>query len=60
MKLVFRQTQLYKFLSYCNNNEISLEKSVLDCGAGGNKSNFIFVYPNMEQSNIEEKTNKYR
>lgn len=36
MKLVFRQTQLYKFLSYCNNNEIALEKSVLDCGAGGN------------------------
>lgn len=36
MKLVFRQTQLYKFLNYCNNNEITLEKSVLDCGAGGN------------------------
>jgi ubiquinone/menaquinone biosynthesis C-methylase UbiE len=34
MKLVFRQTQLYKFLNYCN--ESSLEKSVLDCGAGGN------------------------
>ncbi len=36
MKLIFRQTQLYKFLNYCNNNEIDLEKSVLDCGAGGN------------------------
>lgn len=34
MKFVFRQTQLYKFLKYCN--EINLEKSVLDCGAGGN------------------------
>lgn len=34
MKLVFRQTQLYKFLNYCN--ESGLEKSILDCGAGGN------------------------
>lgn len=34
MKLIFRQTQLYKFLNYCN--EANLEKSVLDCGAGGN------------------------
>lgn len=34
MNLIFRQTQLYKFLNYCN--EINLEKSVLDCGAGGN------------------------
>lgn len=34
MKLVFRQTQLYRFLNFCN--ESDLEKSVLDCGAGGN------------------------
>lgn len=34
MKLIFRQTQLYKFLNYCNDSD--LEKSVLDCGAGGN------------------------
>ncbi|MFT8347937.1 class I SAM-dependent methyltransferase [Clostridium saccharoperbutylacetonicum] len=34
MKLVFRQTQLYKFLNYCNQSD--LEKVVLDCGAGGN------------------------
>ena len=34
MKFVFRQTQLYKFLKYCN--EINLQRSVLDCGAGGN------------------------
>jgi len=33
MEFVFRQTQLYKFLNYCN--EIDLEKNVLDCGAGG-------------------------
>jgi ubiquinone/menaquinone biosynthesis C-methylase UbiE len=34
MELVFRQTQLYKFLNYCNG--LDLEKSILDCGAGGN------------------------
>jgi ubiquinone/menaquinone biosynthesis C-methylase UbiE len=34
VNLIFRQTQLYKFLNYCN--DINLEKSVLDCGAGGN------------------------
>ncbi|MFZ2537344.1 MAG: methyltransferase domain-containing protein [Oscillospiraceae bacterium] len=33
MKVVFRQGQLYNFLNYCN--EVNLEKSVLDCGAGG-------------------------
>lgn len=34
MKLIFRQTQLYKFLIYCNKS--NLDKTVLDCGAGGN------------------------
>jgi ubiquinone/menaquinone biosynthesis C-methylase UbiE len=34
MGMVFRQTQLYTFLKYCN--ESSLEKTVMDCGAGGN------------------------
>lgn len=34
MKVIYRQTQLYKFLNYCN--EINLEKNILDCGAGGN------------------------
>lgn len=34
VRTVFRQTQLYKFLQYCNESE--LEKVVLDCGAGGN------------------------
>ncbi|MBL4932244.1 class I SAM-dependent methyltransferase [Clostridium paridis] len=33
MKLVLRQPQLYRFLSYCN--ESNLEKTILDCGAGG-------------------------
>lgn len=34
MKIVFRQTPLYRFLNYCNSK--NLEKTVLDCGAGGN------------------------
>jgi ubiquinone/menaquinone biosynthesis C-methylase UbiE len=34
MNIVYRQTQLYKFLNYCQ--DTSLEKTVLDCGAGGN------------------------
>lgn len=33
MKLLIKQTQLYRFLNYCNERE--LEKRVLDCGAGG-------------------------
>jgi SAM-dependent methyltransferase len=33
MKTIFRQTQLYKFLQYCE--EYKVEKSILDCGAGG-------------------------
>lgn len=33
MNFIFRQTQLYKFLKYCSEN--NLEKVVLDCGAGG-------------------------
>lgn len=31
--MIYRQTALYKFLDYCNKS--SLEKKVLDCGAGG-------------------------
>jgi SAM-dependent methyltransferase len=34
MKTIFRQTQLYKFLQYCE--EYGTEKIILDCGAGGN------------------------
>lgn len=34
MNFIFRQPQLYRFLNLCNEN--NLEKSVLDCGAGGN------------------------
>lgn len=34
MKFVFRQTPIYRYLDYCNKSD--LEKTVLDCGAGGN------------------------
>lgn len=34
MKATFRQTQLYKFLLYCNGE--GLNKRILDLGAGGN------------------------
>lgn len=34
MNEVIRQIPLYRFLKYCN--ETNMEKSVLDCGAGGN------------------------
>jgi ubiquinone/menaquinone biosynthesis C-methylase UbiE len=33
MKVIFRQPQMYRFLSYCN--QYDLDKIVLDCGAGG-------------------------
>lgn len=33
MKILLKQPQLYRFINYCN--ESNLEKSVLDCGAGG-------------------------
>jgi ubiquinone/menaquinone biosynthesis C-methylase UbiE len=33
MRIMPKQTQLYRFLDYCNKK--NLEKSVLDCGAGG-------------------------
>jgi SAM-dependent methyltransferase len=33
MDIIFKQPQLYRFLQYCN--ESGLEKSILDCGAGG-------------------------
>lgn len=34
MKALFKQIQLYRFLNYCDDS--NLEKTVLDCGAGGN------------------------
>lgn len=34
MKPAFRQSQLYTFLLYCNG--AGLDKTILDCGAGGN------------------------
>ncbi|MTI71016.1 MAG: class I SAM-dependent methyltransferase [Firmicutes bacterium] len=33
MDIIYRQTQLYKFLRYCNGSD--LKRIVLDCGAGG-------------------------
>ncbi|MCK8059597.1 MULTISPECIES: class I SAM-dependent methyltransferase [unclassified Fusibacter] len=38
MNIVFRQTQLYKFLFLCEEQArtFELEKTILDCGAGGN------------------------
>ncbi len=33
MKAIFRQNQLFTFLLYCNGQ--GLEKTILDCGAGG-------------------------
>ena len=35
MQKIYRQTQLYKFLSYCQQTK-GLGKNILDCGAGGN------------------------
>lgn len=34
MKAIFRQNQLFTFLLYCNGED--LERTILDCGAGGN------------------------
>ncbi len=34
MKAIFRQNQLFTFLLYCNGQ--ALNKTILDCGAGGN------------------------
>lgn len=34
MKEIIRQIPLYRFLKYCN--ETSMERTVIDCGAGGN------------------------
>ncbi|URZ04338.1 class I SAM-dependent methyltransferase [Clostridium felsineum] len=33
MEIIIKQPQIYRFLKYCN--ESGLEKTVLDCGAGG-------------------------
>ena len=44
MNEVFRQVPLYRFLQYCN--ESPLEKSVLDCGAGGDQPPLSLFYEN--------------
>lgn len=33
--IVFKQTPLYKFLEYCNNEKLEGKAKILDCGAGG-------------------------
>lgn len=33
--IVFKQTPLYKFLEYCNNEKFEGKAKILDCGAGG-------------------------
>ncbi|UCH32567.1 MAG: SAM-dependent methyltransferase, partial [Candidatus Bathyarchaeota archaeon] len=35
MKAVIRASPLYKFLRYCNDSP--LDKTILDCGAGGDE-----------------------
>lgn len=34
MGIIYRQNQLFTFLQYCNGTD--MERSILDCGAGGN------------------------
>ena len=42
MKQIFKQTQLYNFLKYCEDNE--LDNIVLDCGAGGDQPPLYLFY----------------
>ncbi|WP_143315546.1 class I SAM-dependent methyltransferase [Clostridium sp. HBUAS56017] len=52
MKFSIQQTQLYKFLNYCN--EYNLEKTILDCGAGGaNPPLYIFEKSGYKTYGIE-------
>lgn len=52
MNFSIKQTQLYKFLNYCN--EYKLERSVLDCGAGGdNPPLYIFEEEGYKTYGIE-------
>ena len=44
MRKVIRATPLYKFLRYCNDS--SLDKTVLDCGAGGDDPPLQLFYEN--------------
>ena len=34
-KIIFKQTPLYRFLEYCNNEKTEEKPKILDCGAGG-------------------------
>ncbi|MDS0528492.1 class I SAM-dependent methyltransferase [Clostridium sp. SHJSY1] len=52
MNFSIKQTQLYKFLNYCN--EYNFEKTVLDCGAGGdNPPLYIFEKAGYKTYGIE-------
>ncbi|PJI06839.1 MULTISPECIES: class I SAM-dependent methyltransferase [Clostridium] len=52
MKFIFRQPQLYRFLNMCN--EEGLEKTVLDCGAGGKMPPLsVFLENGYKTSGIE-------
>ena len=33
--MIFKQTPLYRFLEYCNNEKLEGKPKILDCGAGG-------------------------
>jgi len=62
--LIFRQTQLYKFIYY--NDNFGIGKKVLDCGAGGNMPPLaLFKENGYETSGIEindsqlEKANRF-
>lgn len=64
MNEVFRQIPLYRFLMFCNNSP--LEKTILDCGAGGNQpplslfSEFGYTVTGLEYNPLQiEEATKY-
>ena len=42
--IIFKQTPLYRFLEYCQNENKTERSSVLDCGAGGNLTPLSLVW----------------
>ena len=55
MSIIYRQNQLFTFLLYCNSVEV--EKSILDCGAGGMLPPLgIFKAQGYETKGIDNKT----
>ncbi|MFF2911171.1 class I SAM-dependent methyltransferase [Paenibacillus sp. NPDC057934] len=52
MKEIFKHVPLYRYLSYCN--ETGLERTVLDCGAGGDSPSLgLFAQNGYSTSGIE-------